>query len=62
MSIRKRQGNAVVIGLGRLGASTAFWPASQGREVVRLDNFNPVSLTSPGRQASSARQVQVGAC
>jgi glycine/D-amino acid oxidase-like deaminating enzyme len=57
MSI-KPQADAVVIGSGALGASTAFWLAERGLDVVLLDKFDLVSQTSP-RAAGLSQQVQV---
>jgi glycine/D-amino acid oxidase-like deaminating enzyme len=57
MSI-KPQADAVVIGSGAFGASTAFWLAERGLDVVLLDKFDLVSQTSP-RAAGLSQQVQV---
>lgn len=54
----KGQADAVVIGSGALGASTAFWLAERGLDVVLLDKFDLVSQTSP-RAAGLSQQVQV---
>ena len=50
--------DAVVIGSGALGASSAFWLAKQGLDVVLVDRFDLVSQTSP-RAAGLAQKVQV---
>jgi glycine/D-amino acid oxidase-like deaminating enzyme len=50
--------DAVVIGSGALGASSAFWLAKRGLDVVLVDRFDLVSQTSP-RAAGLAQKVQV---
>ena len=54
----KREADAVVIGSGALGASSAFWLAHNGLDVVLLDKFELASQTSP-RAAGLSQQVQV---
>ena len=50
--------DAVVIGSGALGASTAFYLAAKGRKVVLVDKFDLASQSS-ARAAGLAQQVQV---
>jgi glycine/D-amino acid oxidase-like deaminating enzyme len=50
--------DAVVIGSGALGASTAYYLAERNRRVVLLDKFNLASQSS-ARAAGLAQQVQV---
>jgi glycine/D-amino acid oxidase-like deaminating enzyme len=50
--------DAVVIGSGALGASTAFYLAEQNRRVVLVDKFDLASQSS-SRAAGLAQQVQV---
>jgi glycine/D-amino acid oxidase-like deaminating enzyme len=53
-----RAADAIVIGSGALGASTAFHLAARGRAVVLVDKSDLASQSS-ARAAGLAQQVQV---
>jgi glycine/D-amino acid oxidase-like deaminating enzyme len=54
----KSEADAVVIGSGALGASTAFYLTAENRDVVLVDKFDLASQSS-SRAAGLAQQVQV---
>jgi glycine/D-amino acid oxidase-like deaminating enzyme len=52
------EADAVVIGSGSLGSSTAFYLSQRGKRVALVDKFDLTSQTSP-RAAGMAMQIQI---
>ena len=52
------EADAVVIGSGSLGSSTAFYLSKSGKKVALVDKFDLTSQTSP-RAAGMAMQIQI---
>ena len=52
------EADAVIIGSGSLGSSTAFYLSKRGKRVALVDKFDLTSQTSP-RAAGMAMQIQI---